>query len=147
MLIMKHTDPVSFNPMNSHWFRQLVQSWRGRVGGREWRRAAGRFLISDTTWIDPKGGCNSTMRHWQCEVLKVMNIRLTNYYLDCISIPKFYFITAHSGCKNHCWNAQTSAFLLAVRSVAHRNDDFAAITSWCWGYEHGASEELLTVHG
>lgn len=23
---------------------------------------------------------------------------------------------------------------------------FAAITSWCWGYEHGASEELLTVH-
>lgn len=49
--------------------------------------------------------------------------------------------------KNHCWNAQTSVFLLAVRSVAHRNDDFAAITSWCWGYEHGACKELLTVHG
>lgn len=37
--------------------------------------------------------------------------------------------------------------LLAVCSVAQSNDDFAGITSWCWGYVHGASEELLMVHG
>lgn len=60
--------------------------------------------------------------------------------------PKVLFYLDSLWILNHCWNAQTSVFLLAVRSVAQRNDDFAAITSWCWGYERGASEELLTVH-
>lgn len=51
---------------------------------------------------------------------------------------------------NGCW---TPALLLAARCVAQRNDDFflffsfTAISSWCWGNEHGASGELLTVHG
>lgn len=68
--------------------------------------------------------------------------------LRSISTPKLnFFSTQFIGCKNHCWNAQTSVFLLAVRSVAQKNDDFAAIPSWYWGCEHGASEELLTVHG
>lgn len=68
--------------------------------------------------------------------------------MSCSRFQSQSFILSQSvGCENHCWNAQTSVFLLAVRSVAQKNDDFAAITSWCWGYEHGASEELLTVHG
>lgn len=151
---MKPTDPVSVSPVKSHWFYQSVLWWREGVGGREWRRAAGRCLITDTTWIDQKGGCNSSIRHWQC-VLYILfegdsyQALYLNYKLDCISITKFFYIYIYHSywMQHHCWNAQTSAFLLAVRSVSQRNDDFAAITSWCWGYEHGASEELLTVHG
>lgn len=48
----------------------------------------------------------------------------TNYELPSISILKFYFFAVGRMLKNHRWNAQTSAFLLAVRNVAHKNDDF-----------------------
>lgn len=47
--------------VNSHWFRQLVQSWRGGVGGREWRQGAGRFLNRWHNMDWPKGGRNSTI--------------------------------------------------------------------------------------
>lgn len=122
---------------------------KGRCG-REWGRAAGRCLISVTTWFDQKGGCNSTVRHRQCGIWVGWFISgkfkdLPNEEMDCIFIPKFYLITALT-MWSHCWNAQQSSFLLAVRSVAQRNDDVAAITSW-YGDWHGASEELLTVHG
>lgn len=55
-LITKPVDAVSVSPVDSHRFRQLVHWWRGGVGESEWRGAAGRFLISDTTWVDQRGG-------------------------------------------------------------------------------------------
>lgn len=53
--------------------------------------------------------------------------------------------------QQQCWNARSSAFLLVVRNVAHKNDGFffflAAITSWCWGHERGGSKVLRMVYG
>lgn len=63
---------------------------------------------------------------------------------------KVWFITAENGTSSAGTRARPRFYWLCATSLTRMTIFFvffSAITSWCWGHEHGGSKELRMVHG
>lgn len=120
--------------------------------GEGGRQAAGRLLITDT-WIDQKGksGCTDAqyvadlrvIKKKEEEALDVWKLQASDHLNPkVLSIDSVEDVNATAETR-----IRLRLYWLCAASLIRTTIFAAAITSWCWGYEHGSSEELLTVHG